>query len=136
MIHESTWWMQNLKWTHFCIWLIKSRFIMLCYKWKNWFSQLCKIEWLMTKTSSTIISWMRLSIIWAFICSNDKLKRIYKSSSSRAIRQSVYTIIKFIHFDKKSRFLKKIRLINFLWSCYSDFLAHFLSRTTSAFKTY
>ena len=79
---------------------------------------------------------MRLSIIWAFICSNDKSRRIYRLSFNKTIRQSVHIIIKFIHSDKKSRFSKKIRLINFLWSCYSNSLAYFLSKTTSVFETY
>ena len=136
IICENTQWMQNSKQTCFCIWLTKSRFIMLCHKWKNQSSQLCKTEWLMTKTSSTIISWMRLNIIWTFICSSNKSKRIYRSSFNKAMRQSVCIIIKFIYSDKKSRFSKKIRLINFLWSCYLNSLAYFLSKTTSAFKTY
>ena len=129
-------WMQNLKWMHFYIWLTKSRFVTFCHKWKNWFFQLCKTEWSMTKTSFITISWMRLSTIWAFICSSNKLKRIYRSFFSKIMRQLVCIIIEFIHSDKKSKFLKKIRLINFLWSCYLNSLACFLSRTTSVFKTY
>ena len=128
--------MQNSKWTHFCIQLTKSRFVTFCHKWKNQSSQLCKTEWLMTETSSTTISWMRLNIIWTFICSSNKSRRIYRLSFSRAIRQSISIITEFVHSDKKSRFLKKTKLINFLWSCYSDSLACFLSRTTSAFETY
>ena len=128
--------MQNLKWIHFYIWLTKSKFITFCHKWKNQSFQLCKTEWLMTETSSITIFWMRLSIIWVFICSSNKSRRIYKSFLSRTMRQLMSIIIKFIYFDKKSRFLKKIRLINFSWSCYSDSLACFLSRTTSAFKIY
>jgi len=128
--------MQNSKQMHFCIWLTKSKFVMLCHKWKNWFSQLCKTEWSMTKISFTIISWMRLSTIWAFIYSNDKSRRIYRSSLSRTMRQLMHTITEFVHSDKKSKSSKKIRLINFLWSCYSDSLACFLSRITSVFETY
>ena len=90
----------------------------------------------MIKTSSTTISWMRLNIIWTFICNSNKLRRIYRSSFSRIMRQSVHIITEFIHSDRKSRLSKKTELINFLWSCYSDSLAHFLSRTTSAFEIY
>jgi len=120
----------------FCIWLTKSKFVILCYKWKNQSSQLCKTEWLIIKISFTIIFWMKLSTIWVFICSSNKLRRIYKLFFNKIMRQLVFIITEFVYFDKKSRFLKKIKLINFSWSCYLNSLACFLSRTTSAFETY